>query len=459
MKPTVTRRTFIRGTGAALAGLAITPRVGLSAADLTRKPDKLALLGGTPVRSQPYSSTWPIIDKAEEDALLTALKSRNWCCLRGHCVYDFEKTFAAAMGAGRAVLSNGGTTALGASLACLGVGAGDEVITTPNTFIATINVITNLHALPVYVDIDPDTGSIDAELIEEAITENTRAILPVHLAGFPVDIEKIMSIANQHRIPVVEDACQSVFAEVGGKKVGTFGATGCISFQEWKSLVSGEGGAILCSDDELGRRCASFVNNGRDAKGEIGGYPFPGSNHRMTEFQAAILTAQYEKFLRHDAARQKHGRYLEETLGKITGFSPRKRYNPNTRFTYVQFEMDYDPEAFKDVPAATFAKALRAEGIPFNGGPRIYRGGCHKEGMLEEHLNSRGFVKAFGKARLKAYRESLKKLQVMDGLVPAKKQFLSMDSKIPLLGSDRETEDIVTAFAKVVANLDALRSA
>ena len=155
MKRSVTRRTFIQGTGAALVGIAAAPRAGLSAADLVGQPNKLALHGGTPVRGRPYPSTWPIIDKTEEEGLLGALRSRNWCCLRGHCVYDFEKTFASAMGAKRAVLSNGGTTALGASLQCLGVGAGDEVITTPNTFIATINVITNLHALPVYVDIDP----------------------------------------------------------------------------------------------------------------------------------------------------------------------------------------------------------------------------------------------------------------------------------------------------------------
>ena len=174
-----------------------------------------------------------------------------------------------------------------------------------------------------------------------------------------------MAVADKHKIPVVEDACQSVFAEVDGKKVGTFGATGCISFQEWKSLVSGEGGALLCSDDELGRRCASFVNNGRDAKGEIGGYPFPGSNHRMTEFQASVLTAQYEKFLQHDAARQKHGRYLEQTLTKIPGLSLRKRYSPNTRLTYVQFELDYDPEGLQG--------CLRGRPSPRPFGPRAFR--------------------------------------------------------------------------------------
>ncbi len=223
------------------------------------------------------------------------------------------------------------------SLHCLGVGPGDEVITTPNTFIATINVICNLHALPVFVDIDPDTGSINAELIEDAITEHTKVILPVHLAGFPADIEKIMAVANKHKIPVVEDACQSVFAEVNGKKVGTFGTTGCISFQEWKSLVCGEGGAILGSDDELMRRCAAFVNNGRDPKKAKSGYPYPGSNHRMTEFQAAILTEQFKRFKEQDKIRQENGKYLEQELTKIPGLKPRKRYSEKTRFTYVDF--------------------------------------------------------------------------------------------------------------------------
>ncbi len=447
----------MKGTGVTLATIAAAGpnRVfAAGAGDL----DKLAILGGTPVRSGGFSRVWPIIDKNEEDAIVEAVRSRNWCCLRGHVVYDFEKTFAAAMGVRQSVLSNGGTTALGASLQCLGVGAGDEVITTPNTFIATINVITDLHALPVYVDIDPDTGSINADLIEAAITEYTRAIVPVHLAGFPANIQKIMAIADKHEIPVVEDACQSVFAEVDGKKVGTFGATGCISFQEWKSLVSGEGGAILGNDAELMRRCASFVNNGRDSRGETRGYPFPGSNHRMTEFQAAILTQQYKRFLEHDNMRQKNGRFLENTLTKIPGLTARKRYTPNTRFTYVQFELDYDRRKFNDIPANTFAKALQAEGIPFSGGPRTYGGGCHKEGMLQEHLNSRGFQTAFSKARLEKYRTSLY-LPVMDGETESGKEYLMMDSKIAFLGSQKDMDDVVAAFHKVAANVDKLPKA
>jgi perosamine synthetase len=456
MKPSLTRRSFVKATSAGLAGIGfLTAGAKSLYAAATNKSNTLALQGGTPVRSKPFSQTWPIIDENDERALLKALKSRNWCCIRGHAVYDFEKMFAEAMGVPYCVLSNGGTTALRASLSVLDVGPGDEVITTPNTFIATINTITNLHALPVFVDIDPDTGSVDADLIEAAITEHTKAILPVHLAGWPVDIEKIMAISRKRNIPVIEDACQSVYAEVSGKKVGTFGKTGCISFQEYKSLVSGEGGAILGSDDEFMRRCGAFVNNGRDPKKRERGYPFPGSNHRMTEFQAAILTEQFKRFKDQAPLRYENGRYIEQALAKIPGLTLRKRYADNTRVTYVQFEMDYDPAQFKNVPAAKFAEALRAENIPMRGGSRRYYNGCHKEKMLQEHLNSSAFRASFSKARLDQYRQSLR-FPVMDGEKPAQKEMLSMDSKIPFLGSRKEMDEIIEAVQKVTGNLDKL---
>ena len=452
----LTRRSFMKKTSAGLAGAALAG-AGTSSlyANFIKKTDKLAVLGGTPVRGKPFPSTWPIFDKNEEKALLKALRSRNWCCLRGNVVYDFEKVFAEEMGTSHCTLSNGGTTALSASLHTLGVGPGAEVITTPHTFIATINVITNAHALPVFVDIDGETGLMNAELVEEAITEHTKVILPVHLAGYPVDIEKIMAVANKHKIPVVEDACQSVFAEVNGKKVGAFGTTGCISFQEWKSLVSGEGGALLGNDEKLMRRCAAFVNNGRDPKKAKRGYPYPGSNHRMTEFQAAILTEQFKRFKKQDAIRQKNGKYLEQKLSEIPGLKPRKRYCEKTRITYVRFELDYDKKYFNNVPASKFAEAVRAEGIPISGRAREYSGGCHKEGMLEEHLNSDAFRASFSRARLKKYRESLR-FPVMDNLKPCGKEMLSMDSKIALLGSRKDIGDIIEAFAKVAKNTDKL---
>ncbi len=469
MRSFLTRRSFIKKTSAGLTGAALAAAGTNSLyANLTGKSNTLALLGGTAVRTKSFDQPWPIFDENEEKALLKALRSRNWCCLRGSAVYEFEKEFARAMGVPHCVLSNGGTTALSASLHCLGVGPGDEVITTPNTFIATINVICNAHALPVFVDIDPDTGSMNADLIEAAITEHTKVILPVHLSGFPADIERIMAVANKHAIPVVEDACQSVFAEVNGKKVGTFGMTGCISFQEWKSLVCGEGGAILGTDEELMRRCAAFVNNGRDPKKAKRGYPYPGSNHRMTEFQAAVLTEQFKRFRQQDEIRQKNGKYLEQELSRIPGLKSRKAYNEKTRFTYVTFELDYDGRHFNNVPASKFAEALRAEGIPVRGGQRTYPGGCHKEGMLEEHLGSRAFQASFSKARLKMYRESLR-LPIIDrdskrekgrlgadSIGPGGSQRLSMEGKIAFLGSRSDMDDIVKAFVKVAANSDKL---
>jgi dTDP-4-amino-4,6-dideoxygalactose transaminase len=457
MKSSLTRRTFVQATSAGLAGFgALASSARSLYASAVGKANTLALRGGTPVRSKPFSEVWPIIDEREEKALLKALRSRDWCCIRGHAVYDFQDRFAQAMGVPHCVLTNGGTTALSASLHVIGVGPGDEVLTSPHTFIATINTITNLHALPVYVDIDPETGCIDADKIEDAITEHTKAILPIHLGGWPVDIEKIMAIAKRHDIPVVEDACQSVFAEVGGKKVGTFGTTGCISFQEWKSLVCGEGGAILGRDDEFMRRCAAFVNNGRDPKGLERGYPFPGSNHRMTEFQAAVLTEQFKRFTQdHDPTRQRNGQYVERELAKIPGLIPRKRYCDDTRITYMRFEMDYDREQLKGVPAGTFAEALRAENVPMSGGPRRYSGGCHREKMLDAHLNSSAFRAAFSQARLDQYRRSLH-LSVMEGQETCGRDMLWMDSKIPFLSSRKEMDGIIEAVHKVVHNLDKL---
>src|SRR4030042_2557366 len=146
----------------------------------------------------------------------------------------------------------------------------------------------------------------------------------------------------------------------------------------------------------------------------------------MTEFQAAVLTEQFKRFKEQAPLRHENGRYVEQALAKIPGLTLRKRYAQDTRVTYVQFERDYDRAQFKNVPAAKFAEALRAENVPMRGGQRRYDSGCHKEKMLQEHLNSSGFQVAFGKARLDKYRESLH-CPVMDGDAPSQKEMLSMD--------------------------------
>jgi dTDP-4-amino-4,6-dideoxygalactose transaminase len=406
-----------------------------------------------PVRTTPFPSKWPIYDKGEEQALVEALESDAWCCLDGRHVYEFEDEFAEAMGVPYATVTNGGTTALYTALQVLDIGPGDEVITPARTFIASINVIFNSHALPVFVDIDPETATADPNLIEGAITENTRAIMPIHLGGYPEDILRILSIAKKYGLYVIEDACQSVFAEVNHKKVGTFGDLGCVSFQAYKTLNSGEGGAILGTNEEFMTKCAAFVNNGRDPKKIEPGFPYPGSNHRMTEFQGSLIRQQFKRFRHQHEVRGKNGRYLEAKLQEIPGIKPRKTWPGTTRITYASLRLNYDREYFHGVPASRFAKAVRAEGIPMSGGFR--RKGCNREGMVERHLNSRSFQRIYSPARLKKYRDSLA-LPILDSYTG--EDMLSLSGRTDFLGTQKDMDDIVEAIIKISRNIDQLKT-
>jgi dTDP-4-amino-4,6-dideoxygalactose transaminase len=175
----------------------------------------------------------------------------------------------------------------------------------------------------------------------------------------------------------------------------------------------------------------------------------------MTEFQAAVLTEQFKRFKKQDKIRQRNGKYLEEELAKIRGIEPRKVYCEKTRFTYVTFELDYDKQYFNNIPASKFAEAVRAEGVPISGGERRYSRGCHKEGMLEEHLSSHAFEASFSKARLKKYRKSLR-LPIIDSIRPSGKEKLSMEGKVAFLGPKRDMDDIIEAFVKVAKSIDRL---
>ena len=196
---------------------------------------------------------------------MKVLRSGKWNRLDGDCARQFEETWAATLGAKHCLATANGTSALIISLNALGVGPGDEVIVPPYTFVATINAVLMQHAIPVFVDTDPETFQIDARKIEAAITERTRCILPVHLGGSPADMDTILEIGRKHNLPVVEDACQAHLAEWRHRKVSTLGALGCFSFQASKNLNSGEGGAILTNDTDLYNVCQSFHNNGRGA--------------------------------------------------------------------------------------------------------------------------------------------------------------------------------------------------
>lgn len=345
------RRTFL-ATGAA----------GMAAANT----DKPAILGGTPVRTKPFPS-WPVLDREEEKAILAVLRSGRWN--RGSAVERFEGEYAKLLGAGGCLATANGTSALLCGLHALDVGPGKEVIVPPYTFVATINVVLDAGAIPVFVDTDVETFQIDARKIEAAITPRTAAIMPVHLGGNVADMGAILAIGRKHKLPVIEDACQSHLAEWKGKLVGSLGTWGAFSFQASKNLNSGEGGALVSSDPEVIERAYTFHNNGRGRKGGNGfSYTRQGLNLRLTEFQAALLLSQMARLDRQSQRRSENAEHLTKLLSDIPGIRPARQYEGTTRNAYHLYMFRYDPSQFAGLSRAKFLEALRAEGIPAGSG-------------------------------------------------------------------------------------------
>ncbi len=228
---------------------------------------QLAIDGGTPIRTAPFPA-WPIYDEREERNLLEVLRSGQWG-IGGSKVAQFEQRFAEYQGAAFGVCVPNGTLALQMALNTLGIGPGDEVITTPYTFIATASAVIQQGAVPVFVDIDLDTYDIDPRWLEAAITPRTKGIVPVHLAGRPADMDAIMDVARRHGLRVLEDACQAWGAEWRGRRVGAIGDLGAFSFQSSKNVAAGEGGMVITNDEALGELCWSLHNVGR-VRGERG---------------------------------------------------------------------------------------------------------------------------------------------------------------------------------------------
>jgi dTDP-4-amino-4,6-dideoxygalactose transaminase len=213
--------------------------------------------------------------------------------IMGPEVQKFEQDFASYLNVGECVAVNTGTAALHLVLAALEIGPGDEVITVPNTFIATAEAISAVGARPVFVDIDPVSYTMDPAKVEQAITPRTRAILPVHLYGQPADMNPLLAIAAKHNLPLIEDACQAHGAEYKGRKAGTMGIAGCFSFYPSKNLgCCGEGGAMVTNDPELAVKVRLLRNHGSVSKYE---HKMPAYNFRMEGLQGAFLAVKLKR--------------------------------------------------------------------------------------------------------------------------------------------------------------------
>ena len=328
--------------------------------------DALALYGGDPIRTRPFTA-WPIFDGAEEERLLRTLRSGQWGRLDGAEVAEFEQRFAAMHGCAHGIAVVNGTTSLRIALLAAGIRAGDEVIVPPYTFVATATAVVEANAVPVFADVDLETFNLDPRAVERAISPRTRAIIPVHFAGQPADMEALAELAAAHGLVVIEDAAHAHGASYRDQPAGSLGHMGSFSFQSSKNLTAGEGGIITTNDDALAEACRSIHNCGRVPDGVWYEHHRIAGNYRLSEFQGAILNCQIARLEEQTAARDANGRYLASRLDGIPGVHPQRRGPDCTRHSYHLFMLRLDAEAF-GAPRRQVLRALEAEGIPCSPG-------------------------------------------------------------------------------------------
>src|SRR2546425_5785897 len=270
----------------------------------------------------------PLLDEEEKVAVHRVLASGQLA--QGENVAAFEQRFAAICHVREAVAVSSGTAALHLALLAHGIGPGDEVITTPFSFAATANVILMVGAIPVFVDIEPDTYTLDPVLGEAAITSRTKALLPVHLYGHPCDMQHLEQLARTHQLAIIEDACQAHAANIEGKPVGSFG-TGCFSFYSTKNMTTGEGGMVTTNDSNIAERVRLLRSHGQKERYQ---HVTLGYNLRMTEMQGALGLVQLEKLERFTEQRIANAAFLTE---RLSGSVQTPVSRPGYRHVYHQY--------------------------------------------------------------------------------------------------------------------------
>lgn len=333
--------------------------------------EKLAIAGGEPVVSPDDVQPWPVLDGRDREAVLRVFENGYLCGAGAPEVTALERGWASYIGRKYCLTTNSGTAALHMALAALNIGPGDEVLVPSYTFLASASCVLHAGAVPVFVDVDRETCTIDPALMEKHITKRTKAVIPVHIHGLPADIDGVLSVAKRYGLYVVEDACQAHGAEYRGKKVGGFGELGAFSLNSSKNLCGGEGGLLVVDDEEYYMRAKMLRMFGDEIDDETKlrryNASILGYQYRNLEFPAALTRSQLTRLDECNAARIENCTYLTEHLKDIPGVHT-PSVPPERKHVYWMYTVEFYPEEVGiDMDPVGFReaveKALFMEGV------------------------------------------------------------------------------------------------
>ena len=400
----------------------------------------LAMLGGKKAKGKPFPA-WPYYDSSEERALKDVLESRVWWRTPGTKTLEFEKSFAKFHGARHGIAVTNGTAALEVTIAALGISGGDEVIVPNFTFVATASAVLFANALPVLVDVDPETYCIDPDLVEDAITSRTKAIIAVHMGGHPADLDRLKKIASRKRLALIEDSAHAHASEWRGQRVGTFGTAGTFSFQSSKLITAGEGGMIISNNDKFEVQARSVHDCGRMPGEWFYSHFIYGSNYRLSEWQGAILQVQLGRLDEQTKRRHHNARLLDRLLRAIPGITPQKLDDRCTRNGQYAYIFHVNKKQFAGLSTERFIEALNAEGIPDQASyPPLHQLDMFRNGEYRKRLSG---------------KQSKEKHKFLKGKFPVTQRAAWETVWLPqpvLLGDEEDMHEIATAITKIQKN-------
>ncbi len=423
---------------------------------------RLALFGGSPVTTRPMrfnnsigaeekAAVMRVLDDGELSGFIAAAGDGF---MGGREVRGLEADFREYFNVPHALSFNSATTALHAAVAAMGVGPGDEVITSPYTMSATATAILMTGAVPIFADIEDQTFGLDPDSVEANVTSQTRGILVVNIFGHPARLDSLREIADRHGLFLIEDNAQAPDADYRGRKTGTVGDIGIFSFNRHKAMQSGEGGVLITARERLAMKAALVRNHGEVVVADMGIDDIVntvGLNYRMGEMEAAVARVQFGKMKMLNGDRQRLAARLSEQLAGVPGITPPKVEDECSHVFYI-YGMKYDAEA-TGIPRDLFVEAMNAEGFALRGG---YVKPIYLEPLYQRKI-------CFGADGFPFTANPRNDLRYEPGLCPTCERLQNREFMLTGMIQPPQTEEDMDLFAeacaKVIANRDALLSA